>query len=157
MGAFGHTGCFYLLSVSPKTSGFDRAPTEKVGTVVSAQLNDMARGLYGVDLDIMLRISVKDTGPEATRVRLDGKISGEWVDELGRECLFLLDCGRTVTLDLAGVTFADYRGAESLRHLADRGVALENGSVFVQSLIAGGITMHAGLQTHEPAPEKDAG
>jgi hypothetical protein len=79
----------------------------------------------------MLKISPAPGSPSEHIFRLEGRIGGPWVDEVGAVCDAALGKGRAVTLDLAGVSFVDRQGASLLLALARRGVALVGSTSFV--------------------------
>jgi anti-anti-sigma factor len=65
-------------------------------------------------------------------LRLEGNLSGQWVDELRRVTSEpLRDPAGRLVLDLAEVTFIDADGLSLLRELSLRHVTLRNGSLFV--------------------------
>jgi hypothetical protein len=80
----------------------------------------------------MLRISNIGSDEKVTRIRLDGTLSGPWVEELGRMCEPALVGERALTIDCAGLFFADSEGAALMRSLRDRDVALVNCSPFLK-------------------------
>src|SRR5262245_35317373 len=80
----------------------------------------------------MLRISRADH-EGLTVLRLEGRLSGPWVDELRR---VLADCReRTLELDLSDVPFVDTIGTELLRRLLAEGVAFRGCSAYVLELL----------------------
>jgi anti-anti-sigma factor len=85
----------------------------------------------------MLRISRETTADSEDRVllRLEGQVTGLWVEEVRRTCDEAIDVnGRRnhpLVLDLADVSFIDADGVALLRELAARGADLVNGSLFV--------------------------
>ena len=85
----------------------------------------------------MLRITYGTTAVDNERVllRLEGQVTGQWVEELRRVCdEALCDNGRPahpLVLDLADVHFIDADGLALFRELAARHVTLTNGSLFV--------------------------
>ena len=67
----------------------------------------------------MLRITVhKDTSP--TTLELEGRIAGEWVDELEQAWLTEAKLGKLVKVDLSGVTFIDEKGKKLLARMFER-------------------------------------
>lgn len=91
----------------------------------------------------MLRIT-RDTqtagsGPE--RFRLDGQVSGAWVEELRRACADALErsdrVGHRLSLDFGGVSFLDPAGVALCRELAIQGVSFTNCSIFVLEQLRG--------------------
>jgi anti-anti-sigma regulatory factor len=86
--------------------------------------------------NIVLKITAASTNG-GTTLRVEGRVAGEWVDELSR-AIAGVDRDASITLDLAQVTFVDAIGAVLLRSVAARGVALTGSSDFVSGLIHGG-------------------
>jgi anti-anti-sigma factor len=79
-----------------------------------------------------MRISQATDGGGAMVLRLEGKVSGQWVDELRRVTSGIIQEPTTrLVLDLADVSFIDADGLELLRELSSRHVILRNGSLFV--------------------------
>jgi len=79
-----------------------------------------------------MKISVVESSSVAVRLRVEGRLTGPWVDELSRACeLQGLKDGVRLTLDLADVSFADAAGIELLKELRFRLVALVNLSSLV--------------------------
>jgi anti-anti-sigma factor len=65
-------------------------------------------------------------------LRLEGKVHGQWVDELRHLSSEILQKPATrLVLDLAEVSFIDADGLELLRELSSRHVSVSNGSLFV--------------------------
>jgi anti-anti-sigma regulatory factor len=79
----------------------------------------------------MLRIT--EIGTDT--LRLEGRLTGPWVDELRR-----LAAARPgpLQLDLSGLTFADAAGAALLKDLAARGVVIRDSSRFLEQLLREG-------------------
>lgn len=66
----------------------------------------------------MLKITVVESSSEAVRLRVEGRLTGRWVEELRATCdLQGLNDGIRLTLDLADVSFADASGIELLKEL----------------------------------------
>ena len=80
----------------------------------------------------MLRITVVESSSEAVRLRVEGRVTGRWVEELHGSCdtQGLYD-GIRLTLDLADVSFVDAAGIELLKKLRSRCVTLLSPSPFV--------------------------
>jgi hypothetical protein len=71
----------------------------------------------------------------ATTLKLEGDLSGPWVDEL-RECWASLAEQRIpVEVDLRAVYFLDLEGTTLLLGMQRDGVRLFDGSVFIDSLL----------------------
>jgi hypothetical protein len=79
----------------------------------------------------MLRIASVDRPGSGATLRLEGRVIGPWVDELGRACQGVLVTGSPLSLDLHEVAFVDRAGLELLRTLVDGGVAVVNCPPFV--------------------------
>lgn len=82
----------------------------------------------------MLKITTTVDSPEARVLRLDGKLVEGWVSELLTACREPASAAR-VELDLAGLSFADSTGIETLRELANQGLRLTHCSPFMAELI----------------------
>lgn len=75
----------------------------------------------------MLRITVVDSSGSAVRLRVEGRLTGNSVEELRKSCeLHSPSEGAPITLDLADVSFADAEGIKLLRDLQTRNVELVN-------------------------------
>jgi ABC-type transporter Mla MlaB component len=83
----------------------------------------------------MLRILADETDGEPATLRLDGRITGQWVKLLQGTCEAQLKQGARVILDLKNVSFADRDGFALLRSLADRGVEILNALPFIAEQI----------------------
>jgi anti-anti-sigma regulatory factor len=83
----------------------------------------------------MLRITEITDGGPGVLLKLEGKLRGPWVEELGRVCAELSsgEC-REIRLDLSAVTFLDEAGTRLLRELM-RGRAAVTASRFVAELL----------------------
>jgi hypothetical protein len=80
----------------------------------------------------MLRITVVESSGEAARLRVEGRVTDGWVEELRKTCdLQGLGDGIRLTLDLADVAFVDAAGIELLKELKHRCVTLLNPTSFV--------------------------
>jgi ABC-type transporter Mla MlaB component len=80
-------------------------------------------------------VSVEASG---VRLRLDGSLSGKWVDEVYREVSRALLQSERVTLDCAGVLYADREGVALLQSFPRDAVTTVNCSGFLQQLSAFG-------------------
>lgn len=83
----------------------------------------------------MLRISeVAPSNPGVT-LRLEGRMTGPWVEEARQVCERILTSGRALKLELAEVEFLDATGAALLERLRSQGVRLVGCSPFVQACL----------------------
>jgi anti-anti-sigma regulatory factor len=90
----------------------------------------------------MLRITPAPLNGSSDRtLRLDGDVTGPWVDELRRACARSLATeggqARRLVLDLAGVSFLGPDGIELLRQLWTEGASITNASAFVTEQLRG--------------------
>lgn len=88
----------------------------------------------------MLRISKPD-GTEATTLRLDGSLSGVWVEELRQLCETPIAQGETITLDCGGVSFSDLAGVALIQDLRRQGARLVNCSPFLKVQLEDGLAV----------------
>ena len=88
----------------------------------------------------MLRISSTESEDEGRiLLRLEGDITGQWVEELRRACddaVAPRDCGARLVLDLRDVRFIDARGVLLFQQLSGR-AAFTNCSPFVAEQLKG--------------------
>ncbi|MGA8581683.1 MAG: STAS domain-containing protein, partial [Bryobacteraceae bacterium] len=88
----------------------------------------------------MLRITIHDSAREL-RMKLEGKLSGPWVEEL-RQCWRTASsttAGRTTSLDLSEVDFVDDAGQELLSEMRRQGVRLDAATPLIRALVEEGI------------------
>ena len=86
----------------------------------------------------MLRITVVESLREAVRLRVEGRVTDRWVEELRRSCdVHAPYDGIRLTLDLADVSFVDAAGIELLKELRSRCVTLLSPSPFVAEQLKG--------------------
>jgi anti-anti-sigma regulatory factor len=79
-----------------------------------------------------MKITVVESSSEAVRLRVEGRLTGRWVEELRRTCdLHALGGGIRLILDLADVSFADAEGIKLLKELSIRWVTLLSPSSLV--------------------------
>ena len=86
----------------------------------------------------MLRITRVAESASQVTYKVEGKIVAEWVFELERECLAVLQEKRKVRLDVSAVTFIDRRGVAAMRRLAAEHVAIINCPEFIGELLRKG-------------------
>ncbi len=80
----------------------------------------------------MLRITPIESTNHTITLRLEGRLSGPWVSELGEACEKALREGTALVLNLAEVSFLDGSGIELLTQIQGRGVELVECSIFVK-------------------------
>ena len=80
----------------------------------------------------MLKITVVESSGEAVRLRVEGRLTSRWVEELRRTCeLQGLNDGIRLTLDLSDVSFADAAGIVLLKEMRFGPIILLNPSSLV--------------------------
>jgi ABC-type transporter Mla MlaB component len=73
----------------------------------------------------MLRITVVESSKIAVTLRVEGRITGPWVEELRTACnLHTFPEDVQLSLELADISFADTAGISLLLELRNRGVGL---------------------------------
>lgn len=89
----------------------------------------------------MLRISQTATTDTRITLRLEGEITGRWVQELRSECARALDTtnGRRLVLDLGDVSSIDTAGLTLFRELSARHVLVRNASLYIAELLKGAV------------------
>ena len=83
----------------------------------------------------MLRITTIDENDKTATLKVEGRIVSDWIGTLERECHGWLEGGKTIDLDLSGVTFIDTQGVASVRTLLTRNVRITRCSALIQSLL----------------------
>lgn len=83
----------------------------------------------------MLRIVEERETNNSTKLRVDGRLVGQWVGLLLSNCEQVFERDSHVILDLSGVSFADHDGVLLLQSLEERQVTLINCSPFLQELL----------------------
>jgi anti-anti-sigma regulatory factor len=87
----------------------------------------------------MLRITVIESTASSRRVKLEGRVTSAFADELRQLCEHMLahNGHGPLTLDCADVSFIDHQGIELLRSLGRHNVVAANCSSFVAELLKG--------------------
>lgn len=80
----------------------------------------------------MLRITEDNLTNGWMKLRLDGRLANEWVEILRSSCEQAFQNQSHLTVDLAGVSFADYEGVRLLQQLERQEVTLVNCSPFLR-------------------------
>jgi len=80
----------------------------------------------------MLRITVVESSKIAVTLRVEGRITGLWVEELRTACnVHTFPNNVQLSLELADISFADAAGIALLRELRSRGVSLNQLTPFL--------------------------
>jgi len=83
------------------------------------------------------RITRENGSRSRATLKLEGRVVAEWAALLERECSDLLRSSTSVSLDLAGVSFVDRAGVETLERLSRAGVEVRCPSGPVASVLLG--------------------
>jgi anti-anti-sigma regulatory factor len=81
----------------------------------------------------MLRISRDDTNNRSVSLRLEGEMTGPWVDETDRICEAIIGSGQRLRIDLSQVAFVDRAGVELLGSLKKRKAVLDHCSPLLRA------------------------
>jgi hypothetical protein len=80
----------------------------------------------------MLRVTVIESSETAVTLRVEGRITGPWVEELRTACsVHSFPDEVQLSLELADISFADAAGIELLKELRDRGADLTHTTPFL--------------------------
>jgi anti-anti-sigma regulatory factor len=83
----------------------------------------------------MLKITFQDT-PGSTKVKLEGKLSGPWVEELERSWAeHSPQAPEKVIIDLSDVTYIDPEGKRLLARMVEEGVGFEGTHLMTKYVI----------------------
>ena len=83
----------------------------------------------------MFRVtSDRESGADVT-LRLEGRLTGAWVDEFAKALDGAINRNEKVTMDLDGLSFVDHRGIAIIQGALGRGVRCMGGSEFISALI----------------------
>jgi anti-anti-sigma regulatory factor len=83
----------------------------------------------------MLRITMVQDEAGEPRLRLEGKLITEWVDEFRRACQTVRAANDHVGLDLSGLSFIDALGVAALRELLQQDTSVISIPPFIGELL----------------------
>jgi len=83
----------------------------------------------------LLRITPTTTSGPSITLRLEGKITADWVDVLEKECRALIRKRKRVRLDFLDVSYMGFDGVEMLRNLPIGTVTIVNAPEFITDLL----------------------
>jgi len=87
----------------------------------------------------MLRVTVVESSRSAVTLRVEGRITGSWVEELRRACdVHTFADEVQLSLELADVSFADAAGIAFLKELRRRGAGLMRVNTFMAEQLKDG-------------------
>jgi ABC-type transporter Mla MlaB component len=91
----------------------------------------------------MLRVTVVESSKIAVTLRVEGRITGPWVEELRTACnVHTVPEEVQLSLELADISFADAAGIALLRELRNRGVGLIGTTPFLTEQLKDGSSSH---------------
>ena len=85
----------------------------------------------------MLRVTTI-TAKDSPVLKLEGKLSGPWVDELQncwKEAVAEGTHRKAIKIDMRGVSYVDHRGQNLLQHMEREGASLVECSDFIRQLL----------------------
>jgi len=86
----------------------------------------------------MLKMTKLQESNSDVFIKLEGKITDQWVGLLDDECRLYLEQGKAVHLDCSHVDFIDVRGVDALNNLSRTHVTLTSAPSFVTELLESG-------------------
>jgi hypothetical protein len=87
----------------------------------------------------MLRITVVESSKTAVTLRVEGRLTGPWVEELRIACnVHTFPDEVQLSLELADISFADAVGIALLKELRNRGVGLMGTTPFLTEQLKNG-------------------
>jgi hypothetical protein len=87
----------------------------------------------------MLRITVVESSRIAVSLRVEGRLTGPWVEELRTACdVHTFPDDVQLSLELADISFADAKGIALLRELRNCGVGLIHVAPFLAEQLKNG-------------------
>ena len=87
----------------------------------------------------MLRITVVESSEIAVTLRVEGRITGPWVEELRTVCnVHTSSDDVQLSLDLADIAFVDTAGVSLLKELRSRGIGLIHTTPFLAEQLKDG-------------------
>jgi ABC-type transporter Mla MlaB component len=90
----------------------------------------------------MLRITVVESSRSAVSLRVEGRITGSWVEELRTACDVHTSPDEVqLSLELADVSFVDGAGIVLLRELRTRGVGLLRATPYLAEQLKEGASL----------------
>lgn len=86
----------------------------------------------------MLKVTRVAENDKSVTLKLEGRVVGEWIDALERECTVCLGKRRKLILDFSAVSFVDDRGVKTLKAMQEDRVRLTGCSLFLSELLRRG-------------------
>ena len=83
----------------------------------------------------MLKITKVGTLNQEVTLRLDGRVTGPWVELLRTSAESVMKVGMRLTLDLENICYVDCGGVGLIKNLINRGILVKNVPFFVAEQI----------------------
>lgn len=83
----------------------------------------------------MLRITTMTDDGRTIRLKVEGRVVGDWVPELDQVCGSCLSQKKQVVLDFSDVTYIDRRGIEALKGIQGERVQIVGCSLLIRALL----------------------
>ena len=83
----------------------------------------------------MLKITRVGTLNQEVTLRLDGRVTGPWVELLRTSAESVVKVGMRLTLDLENICYVDCEGVGLIKNLINRGILVKNVPFFVAEQI----------------------
>ena len=87
----------------------------------------------------MLRITKVAESPSAVSMKLEGRITTDWVSLLEQECLRVLQEKRELVLDFSEVSFVDEHAVEMLGRMSGKKIRVINCCALIKDLLKGAV------------------
>jgi ABC-type transporter Mla MlaB component len=84
----------------------------------------------------MLKITRVAALNQEVTLRLDGSVSGPWVELLRTSAELVVNLEMRLTLDLENICYVDCEGVGLIKHLINRGTLMKNVPLFVAEQIS---------------------
>jgi len=83
----------------------------------------------------MLKITRVASLNQEVTLRLDGRVTGPWVELLRTSAESVVEVGMRLTLDLENICYVDCEGVGLIKNLINRGTVVKNVPLFVAAQI----------------------
>jgi hypothetical protein len=83
----------------------------------------------------MLKITRVASLSQEVSLRLDGRVTGPWVELLRTSAESVVEVGMRLTLDLENICYVDCEGVGLIKNLINRGTLVKNVPLFVAEQI----------------------
>ncbi len=91
--------------------------------------------IYEIGDITMVRITTMAEDAQSVRLKVEGRVVGEWVSELDHFCTGFLVQNKMIVLDLSDVSYIDRRGIDVLKKVPADKVHIQGASLLVRALL----------------------